>query len=115
MRWQNIIEGAICSDDDVTDDVILKDFGKIFGGLKPPSPPANVPPACGHIQFSPPPNILANILHCDVIMTSLLLNVAPSIISWRRTPCIPIFPNMDISRLKLHILTFRYIRRQKFQ
>ena len=41
MRWQKIIEGAILSDDDITDDVTLKDFGKILGGLKPLSPPAN--------------------------------------------------------------------------
>ena len=39
MRWQKKIDGAICSDDDVTDDIILKDFGKIWGvGLKPRSP-----------------------------------------------------------------------------
>ena len=44
MRWQKIIEGAILSDDDITDDVTLKDFGKILGGLKLPSPPANALP-----------------------------------------------------------------------
>ena len=41
VRWRNIIEGAILSDDDITHDVILMDFGKILGALKPPSPPAN--------------------------------------------------------------------------
>ena len=32
VSWQKPIEGAICSDDDVTNDVILKGFSKILGG-----------------------------------------------------------------------------------
>ena len=32
MRWQKIIEGAICSHNDVTDDVILKGFEKYWEG-----------------------------------------------------------------------------------
>ena len=33
------------------------------------------------------PCLFGKILYCDVIMTSLLLHVAPSIISCQRTPC----------------------------
>ena len=36
VRWQKIIEGAILSDDDITDDVTLMEFGKRLRGLKPP-------------------------------------------------------------------------------
>ena len=44
VRWQKIIEGAICSHDDVTDDVILKDLGKILGEAKAPKPPCQRTP-----------------------------------------------------------------------
>ena len=32
VRWQKIVEGAILSDSDISDDVILMGFGKILGG-----------------------------------------------------------------------------------